>query len=51
MGWLLIVAAALLLCAAAVSLFVSDLDLARAARDARRFDRAYEANRQARLRQ
>lgn len=47
MGWL-VVAAALLLCVAAVVLLLSDVSLARAARAARRFDRVYEANRQAR---
>ena len=43
MGWL-VVAAALLLCAAAVVLFLHDLDNARA----RRFDRQYTANLKAR---
>jgi hypothetical protein len=47
MGWL-VVAAALLLCAAAVVLFLSDVSVARSARDAHRFDRVYEANRKAR---
>jgi hypothetical protein len=43
MGWL-VVAAALLLCVAAVVLFLSDLDTSRA----RAFDRVYEANLKAR---
>jgi hypothetical protein len=43
MGWL-VVAAAFLLCAAAIVLFLSDLDASRT----RAFDRVYEANRKAR---
>ena len=48
MDGLLVVAACLLLGIAAVVLYVSDVSLSRAERDARRFDRTYEANRKAR---
>ena len=47
---LVAMAAAILLIVAAVVLFLSDLSVARGVRDARRFDRAYEANRPARTR-
>jgi hypothetical protein len=47
---LVVVAAAILLVIAAVVLYASDLSVARGARDARRFDRVYEANRAARNR-
>jgi hypothetical protein len=50
MDGLLIVAACLLLGIEAVVLYVSDVSLSRAERDARRFDRTYEANRAARRR-
>ena len=50
MDGLLVVAACLLLGIAAVVLYASDVSLSRAERDARRFDRAYEANREARRR-
>jgi hypothetical protein len=45
---LAVVAAAILLVVAAVVLYLSDVSLVRAAREARRFDRVYEANRKAR---
>jgi hypothetical protein len=50
MDGLLVVAACLLLGIAAVVLYVSDVSLSRAERAARRFDRTYEANREARRR-
>jgi hypothetical protein len=50
MDGLVVIAACLLLGIAAVVLYVSDLFISRAERDARRFDHAYEANREARRR-
>jgi hypothetical protein len=50
MDGLLVVAACLLLGIATVILYASDVSISRAERDARRFDRAYEANRKARSR-
>lgn len=50
MDGLVVIAACLLLGIAAVVLHVSDVSISRANRDARRFDRAYEANREARRR-
>jgi hypothetical protein len=50
MDGLVVVAACVLLSIAAVVLYISDVSLSRADRDARRFDRAYEANREARRR-
>jgi len=50
MDGLVIVAACVLLSIAAIVLYVSDVSLSRADRDARRFDRTYEANREARRR-
>jgi len=50
MDGLLVVTACLLLGIAAVVLYVSDVSLSRAERDARRFDRTYQANREARRR-
>jgi hypothetical protein len=47
MDGLLVVAACLRLGIAAIVLYVSDVSITRADRDARRFDRAYEANREA----
>jgi len=45
---LAVIAAAIVLIVAAVVLYLSDVSVSRAARDARRFDRVYEANRKAR---
>lgn len=50
MDGLLVVAACLLLGIAAVVLYVSDVSLSRAERNARRLDRTYQANREARRR-
>jgi hypothetical protein len=50
MDGLVVVAACVLLSIAAVVLYVSDVSISRAERHARRFDRAYEANREARRR-
>jgi hypothetical protein len=50
MDGLLVIAACLLFGIAAVVLFTSDVFISRAERDARRFDRTYEANREARRR-
>ena len=50
MDGLVVIAACLLLGIAAVVLYVSDVSISRADRDARRFDRAYKANREARRR-
>jgi hypothetical protein len=47
---LAVIAAAIVLVVAALVLYLSDVSLVRAARDARRFDQAYEANRKARRR-
>jgi len=46
----LIAAAAILFGIAGIVLYLSDVSLSRAERDARRFDRTYEANRAARRR-
>ena len=50
MDGLVVVATCVLLSIAAVVLYVSDVFISRAERDARRFDRTYEANREARRR-
>jgi len=50
MDGLLVVAACLLLGIAAIVLYASDVSLSRAERTARRFDRTYQANREARRR-
>lgn len=50
MNGLVVIAACLLLGIAAVILYVSDVSNLRAERDAPQFDRAYEANREARRR-
>jgi hypothetical protein len=50
MDGLVVVAACVLLSIAAVVLYVSDVSISRAERDARRFDRTYVRNRAARHR-
>ena len=50
MDGLVVIAACLLLGIAAVVLYASDVSISRAERDARRFDRAYVRNREARRR-